>query len=100
MITVISFIFFFLVGVMISSVKDELIRESEENNIKFKNLKWNEKTWVIVLFLLFFFPLGLYYTWKTPIWSIKTKTIISLIYFFPLGIYKIIKHRLFFFRQK
>jgi hypothetical protein len=95
--TAISVVFFFLVGVMINSVKDELIRESEENNKKFKNLKWNEETWVVVLFLIFFFPLGLYYTWKTPLWSIKTKTVISLFYFFPLGIYKIIKNRLWFF---
>jgi protein-S-isoprenylcysteine O-methyltransferase Ste14 len=94
---IIPLVFFFLVGVMLTSVKDELIRESEENNKKFKNLKWNEQTWVVILFLIFFFPLGLYFTWKTPIWSIKKKTIISLFYFFPLGIYKIIKHKLWFF---
>lgn len=97
MITVISVVFFFLVGRILGSLIFGGIGELEENNKKNKNLKWNEETWVIVLFLIFFFPLGLYYTWKTPLWSIKTKTIISLFYFFPLGIYKIIKHRLWFF---
>lgn len=55
-------------------------------------LKWNEKPRNIILLLFFFSPLGLYYTWKTPIWTIERKITIFLIFMFPLGIYLMFKN--------
>lgn len=54
--------------------------------------KWNEKSRNIILLLIFFSPLGLYYTWKTPIWTLERKITIFLIFIFPLGIYLMFKH--------
>ncbi|NFE94543.1 hypothetical protein [Clostridium botulinum] len=40
-------------------------------------MKWYEKTWVIILFLIFFFPVGLYLVWKHSEFNKKTKIIIT-----------------------
>ncbi|WP_252238860.1 hypothetical protein [Clostridium sp. VAP51] len=42
-------------------------------------MKWYEKTWVIILFLIFFFPVGLYLVWKHSEFSKKTKIIITAV---------------------
>jgi hypothetical protein len=58
------------------------------------DLKWNEKTTNIILLLIFFLPLGLYYTWKNPNWSLEKKVIVFLILFFPVGIYLMFKNKI------
>ncbi|MFB3390029.1 hypothetical protein [Flavobacterium sp. LAR06] len=42
--------------------------------------KWYEKTGVVVLFLIFFFPVGLYALWKNSSISKKLKIIVSVFY--------------------
>lgn len=43
--------------------------------------KWYEKTGVIILMLILFFPIGLYLMWKyNKTWSTKTKVIISVFF--------------------
>lgn len=42
-------------------------------------MKWHEKTWVIVLFLILFFPVGLVLVWKKKEWGSKRKVIITAI---------------------
>src|SRR5699024_10261846 len=39
--------------------------------------KWYEQTWVIVLFLIFFFPVGLYLMWRYAKWPTVVKTIVT-----------------------
>lgn len=38
---------------------------------------WLEKTWVIILFVLFFPPIGIFLMWKYSSWSDRTKIIIT-----------------------
>lgn len=57
-------------------------------------MKWTEKSNSIVLFMIFFLPLGLYFVWKNPYWSQERKTTIFLIFVFPLGIYQMFKYDL------
>ncbi len=38
---------------------------------------WLEKTWVIILFLIFIAPLGVYLMWKYSSWSDRTKILIT-----------------------
>ena len=56
--------------------------------------KWSEKTINIILLLIIFAPVGLYYTWKNPNWTIDRKVILFLILFFPVGIYLMFKNKI------
>ncbi|MBZ9691651.1 hypothetical protein [Clostridium sp. M14] len=47
-------------------------------------MKWYEKTWVIILFLIFFFPVGLYLMWKYSKWNKAVKVVLTI--FFALVI--------------
>jgi len=38
---------------------------------------WYTQTWVIVLALLFFFPLGLFLMWRFQRWDVWIKTVIT-----------------------
>ena len=40
--------------------------------------KWYEQTWVIVLFLIFFFPVGLFLMWRYAKWPTVVKTIVTV----------------------
>lgn len=40
-------------------------------------MKWYQKTWVIILMLYLFFPVGLYLMWKHSKWSSKAKKIVT-----------------------
>jgi hypothetical protein len=42
--------------------------------------KWHQKPVTVVLFLIFFFPVGLYLMWKNELWS-KTSRIIVSVFF-------------------
>ncbi len=44
-----------------------------------ENQKWHEKPVVVVLLLIFFFPLGLYFMWKNKIWSNKARIGITVV---------------------
>ncbi len=48
-----------------------------ENNESFK---WYQKPTSIIIFLIFFFPIGLYLMWKNEIWSKTTRIVISIIF--------------------
>lgn len=41
--------------------------------------KWYTKTWVIVLFLIFFFPIGLFLMWRYKEWGKITKIVITVV---------------------
>src|SRR5699024_1962390 len=41
--------------------------------------KWNEQTWVIVLFLIFFFPVGLILMWRYAKWTTIVKTTVNVV---------------------
>lgn len=41
--------------------------------------KWYEQTWVIVLFLIFFFPVGLFLMWRYAKWTTIVKTIVTVV---------------------
>lgn len=41
--------------------------------------KWYMKTWVIILFLIFFFPVGLFLMWRYKEWGKVTKIVITVI---------------------
>lgn len=49
-------------------------------------LKWYQKPVVVVLFLIFFFPVGLYLMWKHDLWSKTVRVLISV--FFGLMVLK------------
>ena len=40
-------------------------------------MKWYQKTWAIILFLIIFFPIGLFLMWKYSNWSKSVKGIIT-----------------------
>lgn len=42
-------------------------------------MKWYEKTWVIILLVILFFPVGLFLVWKKKEWGGKRKVIITAI---------------------
>lgn len=41
--------------------------------------KWYEQTWVIVLFLIFFFPVGLFLMWRYAKWPTVVKIIVTVV---------------------
>ncbi len=41
--------------------------------------KWYEQTWVIVLFLIFFWPVGLFLMWRFADWKKAVKTIVTVV---------------------
>lgn len=44
------------------------------------SLKWHQKPGIVILFLIFFFPIGLYLMWKSELWS-KTSRIVVSVFF-------------------
>lgn len=42
--------------------------------------KWYQKPVTVVLFLIFFFPIGLYLMWKNDLWSKTTRVIVSVFF--------------------
>jgi len=44
------------------------------------NQKWYEKNFVIILFLIFFFPVGLFLMWKYTNWNKVVKIVISIFF--------------------
>lgn len=42
--------------------------------------KWHQKPVTAVLFLIFFFPVGLYLMWKNNLWSKTTRVIVSVFF--------------------
>ncbi len=42
--------------------------------------KWHQKPVTAVLFLIFFFPVGLYLMWKNNLWSKTTRVIVSVVF--------------------
>lgn len=57
--------------------------EIKERKTMSKN-KWYQKSWAIVLFLIIFFPVGLYLMWKHSGWSKLVKIIITAFFAFIL----------------
>tara|TARA_A100001388_G_scaffold271346_1_gene250029 strand:+ start:5151 stop:5615 length:465 start_codon:yes stop_codon:yes gene_type:complete len=49
----------------------------------------------IIVWLIFFFPAGLYFMFKNEVWSVKARAIICLFLLFPVGIYMLWKHDIF-----
>jgi hypothetical protein len=45
-----------------------------ENQIE---LKWHQKPKLIIILLIFFFPVGLYFMWKNNLWTKKTRWIVT-----------------------
>ena len=45
-------------------------------------MKWYQKTWVIIAFLIFFFPVGLFLMWKYTNWDKKVKWSITGLFAF------------------
>lgn len=43
-------------------------------------LNWYQKPMTVILFLIFFFPVGLYLMWKNALWSKQTRWIISSLF--------------------
>lgn len=43
-------------------------------------MKWYQNNWATWLFLILFFPVGLFFLWKFSSYSTKTKSIISIIF--------------------
>ena len=51
-------------------------------------MHWYDKKWVIILFLFFFFPIGLFMMWRAPTFSTKTKGLVTVFFvliFFAAG---------------
>lgn len=47
------------------------------NEQKTQGQRWYDKTWVVVVLLILFFPVGLYATWKNTRYKTRTKAIIT-----------------------
>ena len=58
---------------------------------------FNHTGFGIIIWLIFFYPVGLYYMFKNEVWNVKSRAIISLFFLFPVGIYMFWKHDLFNF---
>src|SRR5690606_14459630 len=43
-------------------------------------LKWYQKPVTVILFLIFFFPVGLYLMWKHDLWNKTTRVIVSVFF--------------------
>ena len=41
--------------------------------------KWYTKTWVVILFLIFFFPVGLYLMWRYKDWGTTAKIVVTVV---------------------
>lgn len=44
------------------------------------DLKWHQKPISVILFLIFFFPVGIYLMWKNSIWTKNARIIISIVF--------------------
>lgn len=57
-----------------------------------KDKKWYDKTWLVVILCIFFFPVGLYALWKNHSiskgWKIGATILISLVVIVKIGDYK------------
>ena len=42
--------------------------------------KWYQKPVTVILFLIFFFPVGLYLMWKYDLWSKTTQVVVSVFF--------------------
>ena len=42
--------------------------------------KWYQKPVTVILFLIFFFPVGLYLMWKNELWSKTTRVVVSVFF--------------------
>lgn len=42
--------------------------------------KWYQKPVSVILFLIFFFPVGLYLMWKNELWSKTTRVVVSVFF--------------------
>lgn len=56
------------------AVSDEIIRQNQEDT------KWYEKTWVIAVLCVFFFPVGLFLLWKNNNISMGRKIGVTAIF--------------------
>ena len=45
-----------------------------------ESLKWHQKPIATIIFLIFFFPVGLYLMWRNELWSKNTRIVISIIF--------------------
>lgn len=52
--------------------------KQKETKIK-KIVKWYQKTWIIVLFIIFFFPVGLFLMWKYTDWKKPIKIVVTIV---------------------
>ena len=59
---------------------DNQVKETKTMDSK----RWYQKSWAIILFLIIFFPVGLYLMWRYADWSKLTKIIITAILAFLL----------------
>jgi len=66
--------------VLKSSFKETSPEESAP--LESEKLKWHEKPIIIILLLIFFFPLGLYFMWKNGMWSKSVRLILTSIFVF------------------
>lgn len=53
---------------------------TEENERTSRPSKWYRQGWGIILFLILFFPIGLYLMWRYSGWSLKVKGIVTGIF--------------------
>ena len=60
-----------------------------------KKVKKTLKEFGIIVWLLFFFPVGLYLMFKNKVWNAETRAIIMCFLLFPIGIYLIWEQNLF-----
>ncbi len=44
------------------------------------NLKWYQKPITVILFLIFFFPVGIFLMWKYDLWSKTTRVLVSVFF--------------------
>jgi len=66
---------------MLFGLKIKINKSYTNKNMEEKdNLKWYQKKSTIILFLIFFFPIGLYQMWKNQIWTKTTRIVISIIF--------------------
>lgn len=47
-------------------------------------LKWHQKLTPTIIFLIFFFPVGLYLMWKNEMWSRTTRWIVTGVFAFAV----------------
>jgi len=77
MLLIIGLIIYFFVKVRSKSKSmTPIVTEQAINS----DLKWHQKPIATILFLIFFFPVGLYLMWKNEMWSKQSRWIITSIF--------------------